>query len=111
MKTMSHRLNTAKCKFCLPYFEAETKDEAMAVKLMNRFTQQLEEKISSYAEDTSCGVRTYSTNYSVDHSDSVTTVHILLSARILTSSGKMRPCQREIVCHWRGSRLISVNSI
>ena len=51
MKTLTHKHNTARCKLSLPYFEAESKEESCAAKLMNRFTSKLEEKIISYAND------------------------------------------------------------
>ncbi len=109
MKTLTHKLCTAKCKLALPYFEAESKEEADSVKLMNSFTEQLEKKIISYAGTSA--VRSYVSDFSVDSENIPTSISIRLSARILTSSGQIKPYKREIVCRWKGTHLISVNLI
>ncbi len=111
MKTLTHKHNTARCKLSLPYFEAESKEESCAAKLMNRFTSKLEEKIISYANDIKHGIRTYTSDFNVDFENNITLVHIRLSARMLTSSGGIRLYKKELLCRWNGTKLLSVNSI
>ena len=107
MKTFPHKLSTAKCKLSLPYFEEESKEEADAVRLMNAFTERLEEKILSYAGTSA--VRSYVSDFGSDTENGVTSVRIRLSARLLSPSGKIIFRKREIICRWKEARLISVN--
>ena len=109
MKTLPHKLSTARCKLTLPCFEAESKEEADAVKLMNSFTYQLEEKIVSYSDSSS--VRSYVSDYSTESDHKATVVRIRLSARIRSRDGRIKLCKREIECLWKGTRLISVSLI
>ena len=111
MKTLPHRLNTVKCKLNLPYFESEANNEKVTVKLMNSFTSLIEEKVTQYANDPKSNVRTYKTDFSVETKNGLTFVHICLTARLLIPSKGIKPCKKEMICRWKGSRLISVTVI
>ncbi|MBR5447036.1 MAG: hypothetical protein IKV40_01290 [Clostridia bacterium] len=109
MKIIPHRSGTAKCKLCLPRFEAESKTEGSAAALMNRFSERLEEGIYAFVEEPDSNVRAYTADHSIEHLDGVTLVHIRLSARLLCSVGGIRLRTKTITCRWKGSRLTSVN--
>lgn len=111
MKTLPHKLNTVKCKLCLPYFEAETKAENASVKLMNIFTTLIEEKITVYVENPGSRIHTYTADYSVKEQKGIILVYIRLSARILMSTGCIKLCKKEILCRWKDTRLISVKTV
>lgn len=111
MKIIPHRSGTAKCKLCLPRFEAESKTEGSAAVLMNRFSERLEERIYAFAEGADSRVRAYTADHSIEHIDGVTLVHIRLSARLLSPSKGIQLHRREFLCKWKGARLLSMTAI